>query len=146
MIKIMCFGTPCIVDEESGVATVDHQQVAAISARDSHHLLGVVPILRQGFALQHEHSGCACLGHGCCGMVLGAEMLHDAQRTFAPTQAWPQHRTYSELADDLRKDRASEQRLKRCAKVLEARKGSKRRLAERIARPTDCEIWRPLGA
>ena len=62
-----------LVDQQSGIAAVVHQLVAAISSRHGHHLLRAPPVLGQRLALPREDRGSACLGNSSCCVVLRAE-------------------------------------------------------------------------
>merc|ERR1712061_203868 len=53
-----------LVDEQSSITTIIDQQIAAILAWNSHHLLCAPPVLRQSLTLPRKNGGCARLGDG----------------------------------------------------------------------------------
>mmetsp|Transcript_14139 Transcript_14139/g.37449 ORF Transcript_14139/g.37449 Transcript_14139/m.37449 type:complete len:510 (+) Transcript_14139:196-1725(+) len=62
-----------LVDQESGIAAVIHELVAAVRTRHRHHLLSAPPVLRQRLALPGEDRAGALLRDGRGGVVLRAE-------------------------------------------------------------------------
>ena len=62
-----------LVHQQCDITTIVHQLIAAISPRHCHHLLCAPPSLWQGLRL------CGCR---CC-VILGAEKVHEHQRTLA---------------------------------------------------------------
>mmetsp|Transcript_24665 Transcript_24665/g.51260 ORF Transcript_24665/g.51260 Transcript_24665/m.51260 type:complete len:423 (+) Transcript_24665:294-1562(+) len=62
-----------LVDQQRRIATIIHEQVAAVGTRHCHHLLSAPPVLRKSLPLPCEDRRSAGLGNGCSRMVLSAE-------------------------------------------------------------------------
>merc|ERR1711865_640362 len=73
ILGILLLELLALVNEQGRIATIIHEHIAAILTRDSHHLLGAPPILREGLTLPCKHGRCASLGNGRSSMVLSAE-------------------------------------------------------------------------
>merc|ERR1711865_756829 len=55
ILSVLLLELLALVDQESGIATIVHEHVAAILTGDSHHLLGTPPVFREGLTLPCKH-------------------------------------------------------------------------------------------